>query len=33
MDVFKEIKIVNGQYIKNDIRGLLMEDGFIFPEK
>ena len=33
MDVFKEIKIVNGQYIKNDIMGLLMEDGFIFPEK
>jgi len=31
LEIFKSIKIANGPIIKNEIKEILKEDGFIFP--
>jgi len=32
IDIFKNIKIINGPVIKNEIYNILKKDGFLFPE-
>ena len=31
VQIFKEIKIINGPIMKNDLNDILKDDGFIFP--
>ena len=31
IDIFKQIKIINGPILKNQINDILKTDGFIFP--
>jgi hypothetical protein len=31
IEIFKQIKIINGPIVKNEINNILKTDGFIFP--